>query len=1073
LKSAIREVWSWLRSNFHGLDMEKQVLVLGSTPAGIQAACELADLGLQVHLLETSPFIGEDWDLPPYLKNSRILEILKHPRITVWTNTELVNLSRRDGGFLAEIRQNPRYVDLQKCTACGDCLEVCPVTIPGTGQKAIHFGGQPGCAVISKGGMSPCSNACPAGIHVQGYTALVGQGRYREAYQLIHEALPFPSVCGRVCNHYCEAACTRGKVDQAVNLMALKRYVADWAQDHQTGLLDLDDSPQLNITGKRVAIIGAGPAGLTAARDLVRKGHAVTVFDNQPRAGGMMRVGIPPHRISYHLLEWEINQILAEGVDLQLNTWIDDIPGLLTRGWDAVLIATGAHRTVKIPIEGAEHPDNWLSLDFLKEVCLGDGPDLSGRNIIVLGGGDVAMDAARSAIRLGPTRVRVICRGLRASFNEVQEAEEEGVEIIRGRVFKRIILGQGAITGVECLEAEVGEVVDGKRQFKELPGTEHVIPGDLVIWALGQEPDFSFLPDQGQISVSSPQGIQADAGMMTTLDGVFTAGDVRRGTTFFVVDAVGEGHAAAVSIDRYLMGMSSSGESADRQEVSMTREDVLVRLDQSRTGAIKRARIPKLPVQKRGNNFREVDLTLSEDAVLREASRCLACGPCSECMACLEVCQPGAVIHHQTSSTATLSVSAVIGGEDFSPPQIQPDIITLAAPTPLAGSAAAYQALLGSILDLPEPVNPLPLETRKRDLQWRTGLILCQCGGEISSALDTTKICQDALTWPEISFSTELPFSCTDLGAAAIKAIARENKLDRVILAACSCCSLDQVCFSCTYQRTRCRKNLGLFSSPGISFQVELVNIREQCAWAHPRGRKKATAAARVLIHSALARFPGRANGRSTSAPKPTSILIVGNGDSGRYCQESLIKLGLIPEMVEVMAGEIIRTGGRYLAEWPGGYFRADILVLAPGSGAELDHISRSVMLANQGHLISGTSGGRDLGLFICSPELAPQVSGEGTAAGIFSWIRKISGRINQPAAVVDPARCRACGTCQEVCGYGLPELIKDPAGTRAYINPLLCFDCGTCSAQCPSGAISPGSHPVTELENMLDMILG
>ena len=226
---------------------------------------------------------------------------------------------------------------------------------------------------------------------------------------------------------------------------------------------------------KRVAIIGAGPAGLTAARDLVRAGYRVKVFDANPKAGGMMRVGIPPHRLPYDHPEWEIQQILAEGVELQLNTWVDDIPGLLEDGFEAVLIATGAHKAVKVSLENADHPDNWLSLDFLKKVCLGKEINLEGRKVIVLGGGDVAMDAARSAVRLGKPDVRIVCRGLRASFNEIKEAEEEGIQVIRNRVFKKVIVEKGKIAGVECLEAEVGDIVDGKRQFAECPGTEHLI----------------------------------------------------------------------------------------------------------------------------------------------------------------------------------------------------------------------------------------------------------------------------------------------------------------------------------------------------------------------------------------------------------------------------------------------------------------------------------------------------------------------------------------------------------------------------------------------------------------------
>ena len=211
--------------------MNNQVLIIGCTPAGLQAAQDLANIGLHVNLVENSPFIGSDQNsnLPDHLKNTFLLEILKNPRIKVWTNTDIDQITRVNGGYLVQLQQHLRFIDLSRCTACGDCVDVCPVTIPGTDLKAIRFGGQPDCAVIEKEGISPCTNACPAGIHVQGYVALINQKRYREAYHLIYESLPFPSVCGRVCNHYCEQACNRSQLDDPVNLMALKRYVADWA----------------------------------------------------------------------------------------------------------------------------------------------------------------------------------------------------------------------------------------------------------------------------------------------------------------------------------------------------------------------------------------------------------------------------------------------------------------------------------------------------------------------------------------------------------------------------------------------------------------------------------------------------------------------------------------------------------------------------------------------------------------------------------------------------------------------------------------------------------------------------
>jgi NADPH-dependent glutamate synthase beta subunit-like oxidoreductase len=303
-------------------------LILGSSLAGIQAALDLADSGLDVHLVEPSHFLSNECaENDRHLMNARLLEVVHHPQITLWTNTRIQRFEQVDEHYKVELHQDPRFIDLTRCTACGECITVCPVTVPGfyeddkEPRKAIYLDGQPGCAAIEKPGKAPCASICPGGIHVQGYVALIAQERYQEAIELILDAIPFPSVCGRVCNHYCEAECSRGIVDAPVNIMALKRFVADWAyanrfENPQIGV----GNPQNNLdpTGNRVAIIGAGPAGLTAARSLVRIGHAVTVFDALPAAGGMMRVGIPPHRLPTEHLDWEIQQIIDEGVELKL-----------------------------------------------------------------------------------------------------------------------------------------------------------------------------------------------------------------------------------------------------------------------------------------------------------------------------------------------------------------------------------------------------------------------------------------------------------------------------------------------------------------------------------------------------------------------------------------------------------------------------------------------------------------------------------------------------------------------------------------------------------------------------------
>ncbi|MFH2103925.1 MAG: FAD-dependent oxidoreductase, partial [Chloroflexota bacterium] len=393
-----------------------------------------------------------------------------------------------------------------------------------------------------------------------------------------------------------------------------------------------------------------------------------TVFDSLPVAGGMMRVGIPPHRLPYDRLDWEVQQIVDEGVELRLNTRVDDIPGLFEKGYDAVIIATGAHNAQKLNIPGSDHPDNVLSLDFLRRACLGESIDLSKRDIVILGAGDVALDAARTAMRLGKPKVKIVCRGMRASFNELEEADAEGVEIIKNRVFKEVVVRVGKIIGVMCLEAEVGGIVGGQRQVKEIPGSEHVIPCDMVIWALGQRPDFTFLPEDGSIAIRYPIGLWANDEMMTTRPGVFTAGDLRRGTTFFVVDAIAEGHHVARCVDRYLDGGEGIPETTRPPVAELSPQEIEAKFTSGEASRRERVRIATIPASERENNFKEVDLTLTEKQVLAEAERCLRCGVCSECLECLVACERGAIDHNMPGQVLDITVGTIVlatGFKDF------------------------------------------------------------------------------------------------------------------------------------------------------------------------------------------------------------------------------------------------------------------------------------------------------------------------------------------------------------------------------------------------------------------------
>src|SRR5512139_3814772 len=443
------------------------VMVVGGGIAGMQSALDLADQGFKVYLVEAQSAIGGHMaqldktfptnDCAMCTISPRLVETGRHPNITLMTDSEVIDVKGQAGDFNVRVRHNPRYIDLEKCVGCGDCSKVCPILIPDTFNEGLakrraayklYPQAVPNAYAIEKRGIAPCRDACPAGQRAQGYIALIREGRWHDALRVIKMDNPFPGICGRICNHRCESACNRGQVDEPINIRALKRFVTDkvYAEPRQP------IAPAARRFDQRVAIIGAGPCGLTAAQDLVRTGFGVTVFEAMPVAGGMLRLGVPEYRLPTNIIEREVQDIVDLGVDLQLNHRIDNLDDIFNEGFDSVLIAVGAHEGIRLPIPGANLEGVIINTHFLRDVRLGryrdEGggrrdeestsdassliphPSSLGQRVLVLGGGNVAIDCARSAVRLG-RHVEMACLEsgdqVPAHQWEVQAAREEGI----------------------------------------------------------------------------------------------------------------------------------------------------------------------------------------------------------------------------------------------------------------------------------------------------------------------------------------------------------------------------------------------------------------------------------------------------------------------------------------------------------------------------------------------------------------------------------------------------------------------------------------------------------------------
>ena len=495
------------------------------------------------------------------------------------------------------------------CRFCGVCAEVCPT---GTIRDKLSGEGK-----TREDAIVPCRGACPAHIDIPRYVRHVKNGAYDAAAAVVREKVPFPKALGFICTHACELKCKRREVTQAVSIRGIKRYAAE----HDTGSCWKGKGKQLPDTGKRICVVGGGPAGLTAAYYLRKQGHSVVLKEVLPTVGGMMAYGIPAYRLPREIIQEEAAVIQAQGVELQVNTKVEK-PAELLEQFDAVLMAIGTHKGVRLPMEGSKLPGTLLNTDVLRRASMSEDTGV-GERVIVLGGGNVAFDCARTVKRLGAKEIHLAClearEAMTADEEEILQAQEEGIHVHPAQTFERIT-GETHVTGVDFMNVLSFRFDENRRAIIEKEeGSLHHIEADTVIFATGQRPDIG--PEAG-LELGRGNSIvvtDMDGDKTTSVPGIFAAGDAIYGTKS-VIMAIESGRQAAAQIDRFLGG---DGDISERLAPDEKPEGYIGCIEGF--GYLERKEPVIDPAETRQDNFGLFDHGLCDQDVCAESGRCLQC----------------------------------------------------------------------------------------------------------------------------------------------------------------------------------------------------------------------------------------------------------------------------------------------------------------------------------------------------------------------------------------------------------------------------------------------------------------